>query len=150
MKKFFNFAIMVITVNNVAELPAAAEKFLNALGERRVVAFHGDMGAGKTTFIAALCRLLGINDTAASPSFAIINEYKADVSGQIIYHFDFYRFDSPEEALEIGAEDYFYSGNLCLIEWPERVESLLPSDCVNVTIEADPLTDRRTITIPEA
>lgn len=141
---------MKIQIHNIAELPEAADRFINALGNRRVVAFHGGMGAGKTTFISALCRRLGVADTAASPSFAIINEYVADTSGDLIYHFDFYRFDSPEEALEIGAEDYFYSGNLCLIEWPERVDALLPPDCVDVTIEVDEATGCRTITIPEA
>lgn len=140
---------MKILIKNLEALPEAADRFIEVLGDRRVVAFHGGMGAGKTTFISALCRRLGVGDTAASPSFAIINEYVARPSGDLIYHFDFYRFESPEEALEIGAEDYFYSDNLCLIEWPERVDALLPPDCVDVTIEVDELTGERTLTIPE-
>ena len=142
---------MEIIIDSLQELPRAAGQFVAALEERgrRVVAFRGEMGAGKTTLIAEICRRLGVDDTAASPSFAIINEYRAPASGEVIYHFDFYRLDSPEEAMEIGAEDYFYSGRLCLIEWPERVESLLPPDTLFVDVEADPLTGRRTITFSE-
>lgn len=140
---------MEIILDNLDRLSEAADKFLSILGERKVVAFRGEMGAGKTTFIAELCRRLGVKDTAASPSFAIINEYLAHPSGNNIYHFDFYRLESPQEAVEIGTEDYFYSGNLCLIEWPERVESLLPEDTVNVTIKADPISFKRIISIPE-
>lgn len=137
---------MEIIIDGLTDLPRAVKEFLAALGERKTVAFHGSMGAGKTTFISALCRHLGVNETAASPSFAIINEYKAHPSGELIYHFDFYRLDSAADAMEIGAEDYFYSGNLCLIEWPERVEELLPEDCVHVSIGADELTDKRKLT----
>ncbi len=140
---------MLISVKSPDELPEAALSFLKALGNRRVVAFHGEMGAGKTTFIAELCKKLGVKDIAASPSFAIINEYVMEPSGLPIYHFDFYRLDSPEEAVDIGAEDYFYSGNLCLIEWPERVESILPEDAVQVAIEVNPLSGERTISLPE-
>ena len=124
---------MEIKIDSLAGLPAAAEAFINAIGERRVFAFVAPMGAGKTTFIAEVCRRLGVGEIANSPSFSIINEY-VDVRGEKIYHFDFYRFESPQEAEEIGAEDYFYSDNLCLIEWPERVEPLLPPDTVVVNI----------------
>ncbi len=124
---------MKIKIASLAGLPAAAEAFINAIGERRVFAFVAPMGAGKTTFIAEVCRRLGVGEIANSPSFSIINEY-VDARGEKIYHFDFYRFESPQEAEEIGAEDYFYSGNLCLIEWPERVEPLLPPDTVVVNI----------------
>ena len=124
---------MEIKIDSLAGLPAAAEAFINAIGERRVFAFVAPMGAGKTTFIAEVCRRLGVGEIANSPSFSIINEY-VDARGEKIYHFDFYRFESPQEAEEIGAEDYFYSGNLCLIEWPERVEPLLPPDTVVVNI----------------
>ena len=124
---------MEIKIDSLAGLPAAAEAFINAIGERRVFAFVAPMGAGKTTFIAEVCRRLGVEEIANSPSFSIINEY-VDARGEKIYHFDFYRFESPQEAEEIGAEDYFYSGNLCLIEWPERVEPLLPPDTVVVNI----------------
>ena len=124
---------MKIKIASLAGLPAAAEAFINAIGERSVFAFVAPMGAGKTTFIAEVCRRLGVGEIANSPSFSIINEY-VDARGEKIYHFDFYRFESPQEAEEIGAEDYFYSGNLCLIEWPERVEPLLPPDTVVVNI----------------
>ena len=124
---------MKIKIAALAGLPAAAEAFINAIGERRVFAFVAPMGAGKPTFIAEVCRRLGVGEIANSPSFSIINEY-VDARGEKIYHFDFYRFESPQEAEEIGAEDYFYSGNLCLIEWPERVEPLLPPDTVVVNI----------------
>lgn len=105
-----------IIIHNLAELPEACAPFLKVLGNRRVVAFYGAMGVGKTTFIAELCRHLGVEDTAASPSFAIINEYRSQPKGELIYHFDFYRLDTADDAREIGAEEYFYSGNLCLIE----------------------------------
>ncbi len=105
-------------------LPSAAKTFIDAIGGHRVFAFVGDMGAGKTTFISEVCRLLGADDDSGSPTFSIVNEY-LDKSGKPIYHFDFYRLEYPEEALDIGVEDYFYSGHLCLIEWPDRIGSLL-------------------------
>lgn len=125
---------MEIKIPSLSALPDAARAFIEAIGERRVFAFVAPMGAGKTTLIAEICRQLGVEETANSPSFSIINEYE-DAGGEKIYHFDFYRFESPAEAEEIGAEDYFYSGALCLIEWPERVEPLLPEDTVVVRIE---------------
>ena len=112
----------------------AAKQFIKLMGNDKVFAFHGSMGAGKTTIIKAICKELGVKESVTSPTFAIINEYK-DGEGDSIYHFDFYRINKLEEAFDFGYEDYFYSGNLCFIEWPEIVESLLPTNCVKVTIE---------------
>ena len=118
-------------------LPSAAKTFIDAIGGHRVFAFVGDMGAGKTTFISEVCRLLGADDDSGSPTFSIVNEY-LDKSGKPIYNFDFYRLEYPEEALDIGVEDYFYSGHLCLIEWPDRIGSLLPEEAVTVNISENP------------
>lgn len=127
-----------IHINSLAELPAATEKFVEQMGDETVYAFYGEMGAGKTTFINALCRRLGVEDDVAnSPSFAIINEYRSDETAELIYHFDLYRLDSIDEALEIGVEDYFDSGALCLLEWPERIEDILPDDTVKVEIRVN-------------
>lgn len=115
------------------ELPNAARAFIEAMGEDRIFAFEGGMGAGKTTFIAEVCRQLGAADDSGSPTFSIVNEYVA-ADGSPVYHFDFYRLDSPQEALDLGAEDYFYSGNLCLMEWPDRIGDLLPEETVTVKI----------------
>ena len=136
---------MEITVRDLSELDAAAGQFLKAVGDRRVFAFHAPMGAGKTTFIAALCRRLGVGDDSASPTFSILNEYRAADGSTPVYHFDFYRLDHPEEAYDIGVEDYFYSGNSCLIEWPDIVDALLPPDTLDVNISVDAATDARTI-----
>ncbi|MBD5356984.1 MAG: tRNA (adenosine(37)-N6)-threonylcarbamoyltransferase complex ATPase subunit type 1 TsaE [Bacteroides sp.] len=119
---------------SLAELPDAAHDFLEAMRDDRIFAFEGGMGAGKTTFIAEVCRQLGADDDSGSPTFSIVNEY-VDAQGKPVYHFDFYRLDSPQEALDLGAEDYFYSGNLCLIEWPDRIGDLLPEEAVTVRIE---------------
>lgn len=136
---------MTIQIPDLAALPQAAQTFIDAIGDRRVFAFDAPMGAGKTTFIAEVCRRLGVTETANSPSFSIINEY-LDGEGEKVYHFDFYRLESAAEGEEIGAEDYFYSGALCLVEWPERVEPLLPDDTVYVKIEVNP-DGSRTITL---
>lgn len=128
---------MEITVNNISDLPRAAAAFLEAAGSDKVFAFFGEMGAGKTTFIAEVCRRLGVTDDSGSPTFSILNEYVA-ADGSPVYHFDFYRLESPQEALDMGAEDYFYSGNLCLIEWPEKIGQLLPPEAVEVTITVNP------------
>jgi tRNA threonylcarbamoyladenosine biosynthesis protein TsaE len=125
-----------IHVNNVDELAAAARQFVEAMGDETVYAFYGEMGAGKTTFINALCRELGVmEDVTNSPSFSIINEYRSDTTAELIYHFDLYRLENIDEAMDIGVEDYFDSGALCLLEWPERIEDMLPDDTVNVTIK---------------
>ena len=122
---------MKFTLENIDK---AASEFLKELGDRKIVAFYGSMGAGKTTFIKAICDVLGVTDTVNSPTFAIVNEYLA-ANGESVYHFDFYRIKKIEEAYDFGYEDYFYSGNLCLIEWPELIEELLPEDTVRVKIE---------------
>ncbi|MDE7143046.1 MAG: tRNA (adenosine(37)-N6)-threonylcarbamoyltransferase complex ATPase subunit type 1 TsaE [Muribaculaceae bacterium] len=136
-----------ILVKNPESLPEAAREFASLMGDETVYAFRGEMGAGKTTFISALVRQLGVeDDTANSPSFAIINEYRSDTTAELIYHFDLYRLESVEEALEIGIEDYFDSGALCLIEWPERIEPLLPDDTVEVEVRVNP-DETRTIVV---
>ncbi len=124
-----------INIPTLADLPRAAREFIEAMDDSTVFAFYGDMGAGKTTFISALCRELGVTDDVTnSPSFAIANEYRSDTTAELIYHFDMYRLNNLEEALDMGIEDYFDSGALCLLEWPERVEELLPDDTVRVKI----------------
>ena len=107
------------------------------MGDGKVFAFYGKMGAGKTTFIKALCEVLGVEDVITSPTFAIINEY-TDGNENPIYHFDFYRIKKLEEVYDMGYEDYFYSGNLCLLEWPELIEDILPENVIKVTIEEQP------------
>ena len=125
---------MEIQINSIEEINQAAQAFVAAMGKRKVFAFYGKMGAGKTTFIKAVCQTLGVEDVINSPTFAIVNEY-IDGQGQPIYHFDFYRIKTPQEVLDIGYEDYVYSGHVCFMEWPELVENLLPDDVVKITIE---------------
>lgn len=125
---------MNITIKSLENIDQAATEFVKSMGDNTVFAFHGEMGAGKTTFIKAICEKLGVSDTINSPTFAIVNEYRSD-SGELIYHFDFYRINKVEEAFDFGYEDYFYSGSLCFIEWPELIENLLPADTVNVSIK---------------
>ena len=120
-------------IHSLGELDKAAEFFCNNLGNHRIVALYGPMGAGKTTLVTAIARHLGSSDNVTSPTFAIVNSYDTD-SGGIIYHFDFYRLNRPEEAFDIGYEEYFFSGELCLIEWPEKIEPLLPEDTLKVHI----------------
>lgn len=141
-----------ITIRSLEELPAAAEEFIRlADPDRTIVAFRGEMGAGKTTFIRELVKALGVDpEEANSPSFSIINEYRSETSAELIYHFDCYRLESLDEALEIGVEDYFDSGALCLLEWPERIEEVLPEDTLDVEIKADEETGVRTITFDAA
>lgn len=138
-----------IQIPNEAALPQAAREFAALMGDNTVFAFYGDMGAGKTTFINALSEVLGVDkEETASPTFALINEYRSDTTAELIYHFDFYRIESLEEALELGIEDYFDSGAVCLIEWPERIAAALPSDTVSVQIKVND-DDSRTLTISE-
>lgn len=131
---------MDLRITSLESIRAVAKQFLQIVGQRRVVAFYGAMGAGKTTFIKAVCQELGVDDVVTSPTFAIVNEYTADpqTDGEggikAVYHFDFYRIKRLEEVYDMGYEDYFYSGNLCLIEWPELVEGLLPDDTLRVHI----------------
>lgn len=128
----------IIHIPNIESLPAAAKEFMAAMDDATVYAFYGEMGAGKTTFIAELCRALGVEDDVAnSPSFSIINEYRSETTAELIYHFDLYRLENLEEALDIGIEDYFDSGALCLLEWPERIADILPDDTVRVEIRVN-------------
>lgn len=115
-------------------LDTAAAEFLEAVGDERLIAFYGHLGAGKTTFIKALCDRLGVEDNVCSPTFTIVNEYQA-ASGEPVYHFDFYRVDSLKEAADLGLEEYFYSGSFCFMEWPEKIADLLPEETVEVRIE---------------
>ena len=126
---------MEIRIENIENIKHAAKQFVDNMGRSNVFAFYGKMGAGKTTFIKAVCEELGVDDVITSPTFAIVNEYRAEPSGELIYHFDFYRIKKIEEVYDMGYEDYFYSGALCFIEWPELVEELLPGNAVKVTIE---------------
>ncbi len=123
-----------ITVNGLGDLPEAAEEILDALDGRNVVAFFGTMGAGKTTLIREICEQLGSEDVVTSPTFALVNRYNS-ANGRPIFHFDFYRIEHPEEAFDMGYEEYFYSDGLCLVEWSERIEELLPDDVMKVEIE---------------
>lgn len=127
-----------ILIENEESLPQAVKEFISAMGSDRVFLFHGGMGAGKTTFISAVCRGLGVaDDLAASPSFSIVNEYRLG-DGSPVYHFDFYRVESDAEAADTGAEDYFYSGAPCFVEWPEKAEGILPAEAVDVWVEEQP------------
>lgn len=130
---------MEIKIESIETIRNAAREFINNLGEHRVFAFYGKMGAGKTTFIKAICEELGVEDVITSPTFAIVNEYSISqpIEGidNSLFHFDFYRIKKLEEVYDMGYEEYFYSGSLCFIEWPELIEEVLPEDAVHVTIE---------------
>lgn len=136
---------MEIRIDNLDNIREAAHRFIAAIGESTVIAFYGKMGAGKTTFIKAVCEELGVDDVITSPTFAIVNEYRSDATGELIYHFDFYRIKKLDEVYDMGYEDYFYSGALCFIEWPELIEELLPGDVLKVTI-AEAEDGTRTVT----
>ena len=123
---------MEIQIKNIDEMGKKAQEFIAAIGDNHVIAFYGAMGAGKTTFIRAVCETLGVTEPVTSPTFAIVNEYDGP-----IYHFDFYRIKRLEEAYDMDFEDYIYSGHLCLIEWPELIEDLLPDNTVRVHITVD-------------
>ena len=124
---------MKIKIDSLENIHEAAREFIENMGESNVFAFYGKMGAGKTTFIKAICEEQGVEDVITSPTFAIVNEY-SDIDGDPIYHFDFYRIKKLEEVYDMGYEDYFDSGYICLLEWPELIEELLPEDAVKVTI----------------
>jgi tRNA threonylcarbamoyladenosine biosynthesis protein TsaE len=136
---------MEIIIKDINDLPRAAKEFIAAMDQDTVFAFRGEMGAGKTTFIKAICEALGVEDSINSPTFAIVNEYRS-ATAELIYHFDCYRIKKLEEALDFGFEDYMESGALCLIEWPENVEELLPGDTVNVSITVQEDGSRRVVT----
>lgn len=123
---------MKLEVKSLADLPGVANQLLNFAGNQRVFIFEGDMGAGKTTFIKTFCQVLGVKDVVSSPTYSIVNEYES-VNGSV-YHFDFYRIKDIQEAYDLGYEEYFYGNGICLIEWPERVEELLPDDFIKVEI----------------
>lgn len=124
---------MELEIASLEQLPQVAAEFMAQVGTAKVFAFHGEMGAGKTTFIKALCRELGSLDAAASPTFSLVNVYKTKFS-KPIYHFDFYRINKETEALDMGVEEYFYSGNYCFIEWPEKIPNYLPIEAIHVYI----------------
>ncbi|HKM94283.1 MAG TPA: tRNA (adenosine(37)-N6)-threonylcarbamoyltransferase complex ATPase subunit type 1 TsaE [Prolixibacteraceae bacterium] len=123
----------VIELKSISDIEKAASQFIKNMGQNKVFAFYGEMGAGKTTFIKAICRALGVNENITSPTFALINEYSTK-NGDPIYHFDCYRLKNLAEAYDIGAEEYFYSNHICFIEWPEKIEELLPTKRADVTI----------------
>ena len=128
------YDIMKIFIEDLSKIHEPAREFVANMGESTVFAFYGKMGAGKTTFIKAVCEELGVEDVITSPTFSIVNEYRSATTDELIYHFDFYRIKKIEEVYDMGYEDYFYSGALCFIEWPELVEELLPEDAVKVEI----------------
>ena len=125
---------MEIKIKSLDCINEAAQQFIDNMGKGNVFAFYGKMGAGKTTFIKAICECLDVEDVITSPTFAIVNEYYSNKLQDSIYHFDFYRIKKLEEVYDMGYEDYFYSHRLCFLEWPELVEELLPKDAVKVTI----------------
>ena len=133
-----------VTIKDTSDLERAAREFLEKIGDSTLVAFFAPMGAGKTTFIKAVCEQLGVKDAVTSPTFAIVNEYASDFGP--VYHFDFYRIKNLGEVMDLGFEDYAYSGNFCLMEWPELIEDLLPDNTVNVHI-AETSNGMRTVTI---
>ncbi len=136
-----------IQIPTLADIDAAAKEFVGLMDDNTVFAFNGEMGAGKTTFINAVARALGVEeDPTGSPTFAIVNEYRSDTTAELIYHFDLYRIENLEQAFDIGIEDYFESGAVCLIEWPDRVEDILPDDTVTVNITVNP-DGSRTLTL---
>ena len=138
-----------IKIPNLEALDGAARDFAKLLDEYTVFAFHGEMGAGKTTFIRRLARELGVDEDLAvnSPSFSLINEYRSSTTGALIYHFDLSRLENLEEAIDIGVEDYFDSGAICLIEWPDVIEPILPLDTVDVDLKVNAEDDSRTLTV---
>jgi tRNA threonylcarbamoyladenosine biosynthesis protein TsaE len=130
-----------IVVHSLSDLPFAAKQFLELIGQQKVVLFHAEMGAGKTTFINAVLRAMGINETAGSPTYSIVNGYESPYYGEI-FHFDLYRLQSLDEALAIGMEEMLYSDAYCFIEWPEIIENILPDNVFKVTISVSEIGDR--------
>lgn len=135
---------MKIVVNCVSELEEASTLLLELINDNNIVCFYGDMGVGKTTFIKEICKKLGVKDVVSSPTFSIINEYLTE-NDESIYHFDFYRIETQEEAFDMGYEEYFYHGDLCLIEWPEKISSIIPDNIIKVQMTSS--NEQRTIEI---
>ena len=135
---------MKITIQSLDLIHKAAQEFIKNMGTKKIYAFYGNMGAGKTTFIKAICQELGVEDIITSPTFSLVNEYTSNKLNEPIYHFDFYRIKKIEEVYDMGYEDYFYSGHLCFLEWPELIEDLLPEDAVKVKINVN-ADDTRTV-----
>lgn len=127
---------MEFRLDSIAAIKEIAPAFIAALGTNKQLAFYGGMGAGKTTFITGLMAYMGVEDHVSSPTFSIVNEYHSSAYGKI-YHFDFYRLEKEEEALDIGIEEIFDEGNWCFMEWPERIDNLLPENCVSVNIKTE-------------
>ena len=145
--------MMNMKIQSIDTIRETAREFISQIGDHRVSAFYGKMGAGKTTFVKAICEELGVEDVITSPTFAIVNEYTCPLTTHQlpinqIFHFDFYRIKKLEEVYDMGYEEYFYSGALSFIEWPELIEPLLPDDAVRVTIEEQP-DGTRTVSIQE-
>ena len=138
--------MLEIKIKSLDGIADAARQFIDAMGENKVFAMFGPMGVGKTTFVKAVCEILGVEDTITSPTFAIVNEYRTNTGDQI-FHFDFYRIRKMEEVYDMGYEDYVYSGAVCFLEWPELIEELLPEDAVRVTLSEEE-DGTRTITLP--
>ena len=136
-RKIWDSSYMELKINHIDDINEVARQFVDQMGDHKIFAFYGKMGAGKTTFIKAMCEELGVTDVINSPTFAIVNEYM-DGKGEAIYHFDFYRIKRVEEVYDIGFDEYIYSGNLCLMEWPELIEQLLPEETVRVDIMENP------------
>lgn len=126
-----------IIIRDLSDLSRAAGEFLEQIGDNRLIALYAPMGSGKTTFTTAVCDRLGVQDPVGSPTFAIVNEYMT-AEGEALYHFDFYRINRPEEAIDIGLYDYLYSGCLCIMEWPENIEEILPEETLRVYIKVNP------------
>lgn len=138
---------MKITVNSLEELPAVAVRIISDFPSK-VIAFYGEMGVGKTTFIKVLCEYLGVpKEEICSPTYSIVNEYRAK-ENQSVYHFDFYRLKSEQEAFDMGYEEYLYSDAYCFIEWPEKIENLLPEELLKIHIETD--SNKRIFTLEES
>jgi len=122
-----------LKIKNLDEIEQTAKDFILQMGKNRIFAFYGEMGVGKTSFIKQLCQSLGVNQEVTSPTFSLVNEYETE-EGEIIYHFDFYRIENPEEALDFGLYEYLDSGNICFLEWPEMIENLLPEETIKIQI----------------
>ena len=135
-----------IIIDKKENIREAAVEFISLIDDRTIFAFEGNMGAGKTTFIKAICEELGVEDVINSPTFSIINEYRSGTTGELIYHFDFYRINKINEAYDMGTEDYLYSGALCFIEWPEKISEILPEDTVFINIVEQPDGSRKITT----